>query len=120
MSLIIAVVTDLFFQARISSAAQVAGQQVRFGSSLEAIGELPPGALALVDLDAGTDVLSLIGALRQRGAGAIVAFGPHVDTARRKAAKIAGADRVLAKSKFVEELPRLVAAGSDAVTRDSR
>jgi CheY-like chemotaxis protein len=110
MNSIVAVVTDLFFQARINAAARTAGHEVRFASSPAAIDVLLPCLIAMVDLDAATDVLPMIRLLRARGAVQIVAFGPHVDTERRKAARAAGAHRVLAKSKFAEELPRLVAA----------
>ncbi len=102
---VVAVVTDLFFQSRISSAARVAGRTIRYVTSVEAIG---PCRLALVDLDATADVLTLIPALKAQGAERVVAFGPHVDTERRKLAREVGADRVLAKSKFVTELPALL------------
>ncbi|MBV9279511.1 MAG: hypothetical protein JOZ41_05480, partial [Chloroflexi bacterium] len=55
---------------------------------------------------------ALIRALKAGASGPLIAFGPHVDAERRKAARAAGADRVLAKSKFVTELPRLMAATS--------
>jgi CheY-like chemotaxis protein len=103
---IIAVVTDLFFQSRISAAARAAGRRVRYVTSPQAL--LPPARLCVVDLDARTDVLALIRRLKRESRAPIVAFGPHIDTAGRKAARLAGADRVLAKSKFVTELPRLM------------
>ncbi|HEX6506594.1 MAG TPA: DNA-binding response regulator [Chloroflexota bacterium] len=102
---IVAAVPDLFFRSRISSAARSAGRTVRF---------IAPGAatdgyrLALVDLDAGDDVLDDIQRLKEACSAPLVAFGPHVDTEGRKAARAAGADRVLAKSRFVTELPALM------------
>jgi CheY-like chemotaxis protein len=104
---VLAVVTDLFFQSRIASAARAADRRALFVRSLSAL-ERQRGTLALVDLDADLDVLAAIRALRAAGTGSIVAFGPHVDTDLRKAAKAAGADRVLAKSKFVSVLPDLM------------
>ncbi len=105
---ILAVVTDLFFQSRISAAAHAAGRRARF--VLEVAQDVTEGSfsLALVDLDARTDVLGAIRRLKANGNSPVVAFGPHVDTEGRKAARAAGADRVLAKSKFVTELPRLM------------
>jgi len=41
----------------------------------------------------------------------IVAFGSHVDTEALKAAREAGCDHVMARSGFVQKLPRLVAEG---------
>jgi hypothetical protein len=114
MNQIVAIVTDLFFQARINVAARAAGRQVRFMSSVQESDDLPQCSLLLVDLDAATDVLAIIHAFKVLPECHIVAFGPHVDTGRRKAAKAAGADRVLAKSKFAQELPNLLADLSDA------
>lgn len=103
---ILAVVTDLFFQMRICAAARAAGRRVRFVSSIG--GSEPSFRLALVDLDAASDVVEAIGRLKLVSGAPVVAFGPHLDTASRKAARAAGADRVLAKSKFVTELPHMM------------
>lgn len=105
---IVAVATDLMSQSRISAAARASGNGVRFVVSEKDLDAAGTSSLALVDLDAGADVEGLIRLLKGRGF-LVVAFGPHLDTARRKAARAAGADRVLAKSKFVTELPRLMA-----------
>jgi DNA-binding response OmpR family regulator len=102
---IVAVVTDLFFQSRISTVARHTDRSVRFITS---DAELRGHALALVDLDAALDVLAEIRRLKAGSSGPIVAFGPHVDTEGRKAAREAGADRVIAKSRFVSELPVLL------------
>ena len=112
MNDVVAVVTDLFFRSRITVAAKPAQRTVRFVGSVHALDELGNVTLALVDLDARTDVLTMIRALKARTSAQVVAFGPHLDTERRKAARAAGADRVLAKSKFVAELPALMATRS--------
>jgi DNA-binding LacI/PurR family transcriptional regulator len=112
MSDIDAVVTDLFFQARISAAARAAGLTVQFLTGLGQIPEHVGGACVLVDLDAALDVTAAIERLKAAGARQIIAFGPHLDTERRKAARAAGADRVLAKSKFVSDLPAIIASTS--------
>lgn len=106
---ILAVVTDLFFQSRISAAARAAGTPVRFVTSDAAVANVTNGAFALVDLDATLDVFAAIRTLKHQGSS-VVAFGPHLDTVSRKAARSAGADRVLAKSKFVTELPAIMSA----------
>jgi CheY-like chemotaxis protein len=105
---VVAVVTDLFFQARISSAAKAAGRTVRFVASQAALPEDAAGVVALVDLDAGLDVVESIRLLKAAGAKPVVAFGPHLDVTLRKRARAAGADRVLAKSKFVTDLPHIL------------
>src|ERR1700730_5482992 len=96
---VLAVVTDLFFQSRISAAGRAAGRKVRFITDETALGELVGYNIALVDLDANVDVPASIGRLKKTSRAPVVAFGPHLDTAARKAARAAGADRVLAKSK---------------------
>jgi hypothetical protein len=118
MGEIVAVVTDLFFAARIRSAASAAGRPLRFASSLQTIPERIDG-IVLVDLDAALDVPAVVREVRARGAREIIVFGPHMDTARRKAARAAGADRVLAKSRFVEILPDIMAAESVPGTPDA-
>lgn len=102
---VIAVVTDLFFQSRISTSARHAGRTVRFVRSTAGVAGY---AIALVDLDAGADVLNVIRELKASGRGPVIAFGPHVDTLGRKAARAAGADRVLAKSRFVSQLSAIL------------
>jgi CheY-like chemotaxis protein len=109
---VLAVVTDLYFQARISAAARAAGRPVVFVTSIAQLGGRSGPGLALVDLDAGLDVAQTIAELRAAGADPIIAFGPHLDTNRRKAARAAGASRVLAKSKFVNELPLILRPNS--------
>ncbi len=102
---VLAVCTDLYFQSRIASAATAAGRAVRF---VKQATDAAPFRLALVDLDAAADVPAMIGALRRAGSGPVIAFGPHLDTEGRKVARAAGAIRVLAKSKFVKELPSMM------------
>lgn len=116
---VIAVVTDLFFQSRVAAAARQAGRDVRFVSP--DVKNDDGFNLALVDLDAAGDVIAAIRRLKANGAP-IVAFGPHLDTERRKAARGAGADRVLAKSKFVTELSGMMrndsGSGRDRVSAE--
>ncbi len=103
---IVAVATDLMSQSRIMAAGKAAGRDIRFITEMGELGDAD-GSLALVDLEAGTDVEAMIRNLKQRGL-TVVAFGPHLDTDRFKAARAAGADRVLARSKFVTELPGMM------------
>lgn len=106
---VVAVVPDLFFQSRISAAASRLGRAVRYVSPDGLGDQIDAFRLALVDLDAAPDIARVIRDLRSRGSGQVVVFGPHVDTDRRKQARRAGADRVLAKSKFVADLPGILA-----------
>jgi hypothetical protein len=104
---VLALVTDVFFQARIHAAAQVAGRTVRFAAPANTT-DAGDSCLILVDLTAGDEAVEAIRRLAPISTAMIVAFGPHLDTESRKAARSAGAGRVLAKSKFATELPRLL------------
>jgi hypothetical protein len=111
MSDVAAVATDLLSQSRIAACARALNRPVRFVASGD---EVEPGVeLLLVDLDADADVLALIRLGKDVGAQ-VIAFGPHLEGERLKAARAAGADRVLARSKFVTELPRLLGPDSAA------
>jgi threonine dehydratase len=117
--MIVAVVDDLMFSSRIREAARAAGAEVTFvrrrADVDAALGAHRPG-LVLFDLD--RDALDPIGAIREiRGTPefsgvTVVAFGSHVKTERLQAAREAGADRVMARSAFVAELPKLLAAAT--------
>lgn len=104
---VVAVMTDLYFASRIGAAARAARRVIRFVRSEEHVKPISGFRVAFVDLDAGLDAPGIIRLLKGKG-GTIIAFGPHLDTDKRKLARSAGADRVLAKSKFVTELPRIM------------
>lgn len=109
--------TDLLFGARIRAAAQAKGVEVTvLRTPAELIGaavERAPRRI-LIDLDAraydSVDVIrSLKGDARTRDVD-VVAFVSHVREEAIRAARDAGADRVLARSAFVRQLPDLVSA----------
>ena len=103
---------DLIFTSRITGTARDLGLAVRPARSAEALVELArqhPPRCVLVDL--GHPGLDLGDLLRRLGEACpalprVVAYGSHVDTATLRAARAAGCDPVLPRSKFVEELPR--------------
>lgn len=109
-----ALVDDLFFRAKIEATARAADAEVVFA---RVAGDLPDrlgAVLVMVDLGlSGDDPIETIRALRARPeAPRVVAFGPHRDVDRFAAAREAGADRVLARSAFVERLPELLRGAS--------
>ncbi|HEX6306971.1 MAG TPA: hypothetical protein VFZ69_02220 [Longimicrobiales bacterium] len=104
---------DLIFGSRIRAVAEQAAVACVFVRSRDALAEHAAGAdLVLLDLDARwLDAPASIAALKAAPATrdvTIVAFGPHVDEAALAAARQAGADRVLARSAFVKQLPGLL------------
>ncbi len=142
LPLIVAFVADLMFGARIESAAERLGYQLKWISSIQAIDpQAPPseqfertyqlaehlsgsGALlleqltswrpALIILDLSNEQipwrewLPLIKSAPATRRLPVICFGSHVDTATLKAARSSGADAVMARSRFVAELPNLI------------
>jgi hypothetical protein len=104
-------VSDLLIEVRIEAAARLQGVVLQTVSAEEAathIGDSQHG-LVIADLAVVSDLDALAAAAR--GAGVeIVAFYPHVDTELRKAATDAGIDYVYPRSRFLRELPKILAA----------
>ncbi|MFN2483505.1 MAG: hypothetical protein ABR509_01020 [Candidatus Limnocylindria bacterium] len=105
---------DLLFGARIVDAAERAGATVR---TIAAPAELPPVSdveLLLVDWnDREADWGPQLAAWRPAGGGGtprLVLFGSHTDVDAHAEAKRHGIGPVMARSRFVEILPRLFAA----------
>ena len=102
---------DLFFRAKIEAVAEAAGTAVACVGTREDLEERLEGAgRVLFDLaHGGTDPAATIRALKARAAPPeVIAFGPHRDADAFRAAREAGADRILARSAFVERLPELL------------
>jgi len=99
-------VQDLFFLSRVISAGAESG----VGLTVVKPGDpLPSGtAAAILDLTYPGDWESPARELAESGRD-VIAFGPHTDGALMKRARAAGCSRVMAKSKFVVELPRIMA-----------
>jgi DNA-binding NarL/FixJ family response regulator len=102
---------DLLFTSRITGAAAAHGLAVRSARSADALVELarrhPPRGV-LIDLHnpglALPELLAQLAAVcptRPR----VVAYGSHVDAPTLRAARVAGCEVVLPRSKFVEGLP---------------
>jgi DNA-binding NarL/FixJ family response regulator len=102
--------SDLIFFSRVETTAKAAGLTVKQARSAAAILDLakqaPPGGVIL-DLHAdGLDLPALLAGLRAACPvmPRTVAFGSHVQVDTLRAARQAGCDRVLPRSRFVEEL----------------
>jgi CheY-like chemotaxis protein len=107
-----ALAPDLFVATRIESAIQAAGAEARMldtGAALwDAIERWPE--LVLIDLSAPDweEPVRRAKTLPQTRAIPIVAFGSHVNTELLRSARQAGCDHAWARSRFFEELPRLL------------
>jgi CheY-like chemotaxis protein len=102
---------DLLFTSRITGTAHGLGLTVKSCRSTEVLLELAQQqtpVCVLVDLsNPGLVLAELLQKLRQvcEPKPRIVAYGSHVDAATLRAAREAGCDPVLPRSRFVEELP---------------
>lgn len=113
---VLALVADLLFASKVKGTAAAVGVEARIVRRREdLLGEArrEPPRLILLDLEApGLDAAELIEELKADaalGKVPVVAFGSHVRGEALMAARAAGADRVLARSAFVRELPGLLA-----------
>lgn len=103
---------DLLFASRITGEARSLGLTVRAARSLEQLLELAqrePISCILIDLGFPGLVLSeMFRRLTEVCAPIprVLAYGSHVDVEGLQAARLAGCDPVLPRSKFVQELPR--------------
>jgi CheY-like chemotaxis protein len=105
---------DLLFASRITGEARALGLIVKPARSLEQLLDLtrqeaPSGVL----LDLAFPGLDLPVLFRQLAEicpspPRVTAYGSHVDTERLQAARAAGCDPVLPRSKFVEQLPSIL------------
>jgi len=107
---------DLLFTSRIAGTARSLGVTVRTARCVEALAKLieqQPPACVLIDLSkSGLDLAGLVSRIRALSPSPprLVAYGSHVDVAALRAAREAGCDPVLPRSKFVEELPQALPA----------
>lgn len=112
MATIWTIVQDLFFGEALQSGLRGLGHEAALldlseGGPGESLA-VPPGATALiVDLEAGDLALSAIRLAKEAGLP-VLAFGPHVELALHEAARAAGADQVVPKSRLVRSFPELV------------
>jgi len=100
---------DLIFISRIQGTARSLGldlQSVRNSTDLLSRAGVNPPSCVLLDLqNPGLDIGLIVQKLKTFGDSFIVGYGSHVDTSTLKAAREAGCDLVLPRSKFVEDLP---------------
>ena len=112
---VLAAVEDLLFRSKISETAERVGVEAAFPRNpeklLDALRASPP-ALLVVDLNSARfKPLELLRAVKSDGAllgVRTVGFLSHVQGDLALTAREAGCDRVMARSAFVENLPRII------------
>jgi len=107
---IAAFVDDLLFRSKIRAAAAHTGAAVSFVRD-PADPALAGASLAIVDLD-GSGAVATVSALASAHPDLrLVGFVSHVNAARIRDARAAGAIEVMARSAFVNALPSLLSNG---------
>ena len=109
------VVDDMFFTAKINSAAAECGrrtERIKSPEQLEGLVANPP-ALVIIDLNSDRmDPLKVIEYLKSSGELSkvpVVSFVSHVQTDLIRGAQAAGCDYVLPRSAFTQMLAQIVA-----------
>jgi DNA-binding NarL/FixJ family response regulator len=105
---ILALVDDIFFQAKMLETAKHAGVEMKSFTSGEALlaelNQAPP-KLIVIDLNARQAPVETIACLRSRAAQTpVVAFFSHVQTELAQRARDAGCTEVMPRSKFTKDL----------------
>lgn len=112
---------DLFFGVTIGNVLRAQGYRVRFTKTAEQlVAAVQAGgaavALALVDLNAGVAWEQIAALTRAGGPGVpVLVFGSHLDVEGRRAAKAAGAVRVLSNGDFHKDMAGFVRRYARAV-----
>lgn len=103
---------DLFFTSRITGTAAELGIAMRVAaddSSAAREAAATDFRCIFLDLaDSSLDVTEFIALLKPDRRPPVIAFGSHVATARLEAARDAGCDEVLPRSRFSTSLPELL------------
>jgi DNA-binding NarL/FixJ family response regulator len=115
MGVAIAVVTDLIFSTKITGTGKALGKPVTVARNLARLAELLAAQellprLVIVDLNAtGVDVMEAVRVAKAHPSRPhVVAFLSHVQAELAAGARQAGADEVMARSAFVNQLPALL------------
>ncbi|MBI2479917.1 MAG: response regulator transcription factor [Planctomycetia bacterium] len=101
---------DLFFSSRVCSLARDAGATIDIVASIDSYCATGDTTVAIVDLSLPQlDIAATVDKLREVARNAkIIAYGPHVDTAKLSAAKQAGCDAVLPRSQFDQQIAAIL------------
>ena len=113
---VLAAVEDLLFRSKISETASQLGIEAAFPRSpkklLDAVRASPPDLLVLDLNSARFEPLALLGSIKSEETTRDVStlgFLSHVQKDLAVAAREAGCDRIVARSAFTRDLPRILA-----------
>lgn len=113
MAQVLALLDDLFFQAKITETAKHTGVAVRVLATADAllaeIAQEKPN-LIVVDLNARGRPVEALGRIQSSANGArVIAFLSHVQTELAQQAREAGCRSVMARSQFTRDLATILA-----------
>ena len=105
-----ALVSDLIFGSKIAGTAAALGIAVEIVRTRAAIQRLLDRQLAwLIDLQADPASVEIIREIKDHSPNSpVIAFVPHVAAELRQQAAGAGADQVLTRSRFSDQLPQIL------------
>lgn len=111
MAEVLALIDDIFFQAKLMETARQVGVEVRTCQTPDAlereIDKAPP-RLVLIDLNARSNPLEAIGRVEAREIP-LVGFLSHVQLDLAERARAAGCREVMPRSKFTQNLATILA-----------
>lgn len=120
MAQVLALVDDLFFQAKIMETAKHVGVAVRACTTAEALLAAIPQddpKLIVVDLNARSSPVEALAKIQATANGTpVVAFLSHVQTDLAQQARGAGCQRVMARSQFTRDLATILAQAKSDLT----
>jgi DNA-binding NarL/FixJ family response regulator len=120
MAQVLALVDDLFFQAKMMETARLVGVELRACSTPDALlAEVAKQApkLVVVDLNARTDALGAITRLRAAAQDVpLVAYLSHVQTELAQQARAAGCREVMPRSEFTRDLATILVQAKSQTT----
>ncbi len=103
---------DLFFTSKVTGTADALGTRVEVAADIESAAQKVAGGAyrcIFIDLaDEGLNVAAFFARLDRDKRPPVVAFGSHVAMARLQAARDAGCDEVMPRSRFSSSLPELL------------
>jgi CheY-like chemotaxis protein len=111
MGTVLALVDDIFFQARISATAKRVGVDLKILGTAEALtaAAASAGELIVIDLNARADAIGALNQLREAGNQTpVIAFLSHVQTELAERARAAGCTEVMPRSKFTQDLAAIL------------
>jgi CheY-like chemotaxis protein len=113
MSYALAMVENLFFQARIQAVAKHLGAEVKIvptGEQLVAEAAANPPALVIVDLNSPSNPLEAIKKIHEGATPPlIIGYLAHTQGELAEQATAAGCSKVMSQGRFTEELPVVLA-----------